>query len=72
MTEQAVHPVGGSVAGRTRIDHHDRTPRPGQHQGAVQAGGAAADHHDVIRVHEFIHHADRSANGGYSSVSSPT
>ena len=42
-------PVGRRVARRARVDHQHRAPRPGQHQRPAQPGGAAADHHDVVR-----------------------
>ena len=73
VPEQSVDTIGRKVAGRTTIQHHDRPPRPSQHQRPVQPGGSAPDHDNVIRGGQFVaHDARRTLNGGYWSVSNPT
>ena len=50
-SQEAVHVGGRGVARLPGIDHGDLPPGPGQDQGGGQAGGAAADDHDVVLVH---------------------
>ena len=42
--------AGRRVARLPGVDHQHRAPRPGQGQRPAQPGGAAADHHHVVRL----------------------
>jgi hypothetical protein len=71
VSEQAVYSFGGSVARPPGVDDRDGALGAGEEQRAVQARCPSPDHHDVVGVEEVVAH-DRTENGGYSSVSSPT
>jgi len=56
--QEAMHTGGWSVSWLTRVDDHHRAPRPGKRQGATQAGGATADHYDVVCICHCVDHVD--------------
>ncbi len=64
VAQQAVHPLGRRVARRSGVDHQDRAAGAGQHQGPVQPGGAATEHHDVVLIPQLfgVHALDGAAS----------
>ena len=71
VSEQAVHACGRCVARHAGVDDNHGSARPGEEQRAVQARCPSPDDDDVVGVHQLVAH-DRTANGGYWSVRSPT
>ncbi len=53
-SQQAVDRMGWGVARLPSIDDGDGAARPAQHQRSAQSGGAAANHHDVVRRLQFV------------------